>query len=260
MLLRRVIEHVREQNLTAIAIDFVIVVLGVFVGIQVSNWNTERTERERGSQFAERLRADLRQERWLYEFMIAYHSDVRDSARRAAAALEGREPLSNHDLLVEAYRATQYREGARRRATYDELVSTGSLGLIDDQSLLGTAAEVYRIRTIDNLVQESLQSPYRREFRMSLDSEVQRQLARACGDRYIRPGEYQGMGEVLGFPCQVDLPPEAIDAAAEGMRANAVLLRALRLRLSDLETRMSDFTGNNREVFKALREVAGDAP
>ena len=39
MLLRRVIEHVKSQNWTAIALDFVIVVVGVFIGIQVSNWN-----------------------------------------------------------------------------------------------------------------------------------------------------------------------------------------------------------------------------
>lgn len=35
MLLRRVISHVRKQEWTAIGIDFVIVVVGVFVGIQV---------------------------------------------------------------------------------------------------------------------------------------------------------------------------------------------------------------------------------
>lgn len=42
MLLRRVMEHVTEQNWTAIGIDFVIVVLGVFIGLQVSNWNDAR--------------------------------------------------------------------------------------------------------------------------------------------------------------------------------------------------------------------------
>ena len=35
MILRRVIKHVRNQEWTAIAIDFVIVVLGVFLGLQV---------------------------------------------------------------------------------------------------------------------------------------------------------------------------------------------------------------------------------
>ena len=45
MLLRRITEHFRQQNWTAIAIDFVIVVVGVFIGIQVSNLNEERVAR-----------------------------------------------------------------------------------------------------------------------------------------------------------------------------------------------------------------------
>jgi len=35
-------EHVKAQNQTAVAIDVVIVVVGVFIGIQVSNWNDAR--------------------------------------------------------------------------------------------------------------------------------------------------------------------------------------------------------------------------
>ena len=39
MILSRVIEHVRKQHWTAVFLDFVIVVMGVFIDIQVSNWN-----------------------------------------------------------------------------------------------------------------------------------------------------------------------------------------------------------------------------
>jgi len=47
MLLRRVISHVKAQNWTAIALDFAIVVSGVFIGVQLSNWNAARqTERD----------------------------------------------------------------------------------------------------------------------------------------------------------------------------------------------------------------------
>jgi hypothetical protein len=46
MILRRVIQHFRKQEWTAIALDFLIVVAGVFVGLQVSNWNAERGERQ----------------------------------------------------------------------------------------------------------------------------------------------------------------------------------------------------------------------
>ena len=45
MILRRIIAHFRKQEWTAIALDFLIVVLGVFVGLQVNNWNEARTER-----------------------------------------------------------------------------------------------------------------------------------------------------------------------------------------------------------------------
>ena len=45
MILRRVIHHVRNQEWTAIWIDLVIVVVGVFIGIQVSNWNEASADR-----------------------------------------------------------------------------------------------------------------------------------------------------------------------------------------------------------------------
>ena len=45
MLLRRITQHVNEQNWFAVWLDFVIVVVGVFIGIQVSNWNDEQGRR-----------------------------------------------------------------------------------------------------------------------------------------------------------------------------------------------------------------------
>ena len=45
MLLRRLAQNLKEQNWTAICIEFVLLVAGVFLGIQVANWNEERSER-----------------------------------------------------------------------------------------------------------------------------------------------------------------------------------------------------------------------
>lgn len=59
MILRRVIAHVREQNWTAIAIDFVIVVTGVFVGLQVNLWNEARIEAHRRQQIVDALVTNL---------------------------------------------------------------------------------------------------------------------------------------------------------------------------------------------------------
>ena len=48
------------------AIDLLIVIVGVFIGIQVSNWNVEREANQRVAVFADRLKADLQEEAWYY--------------------------------------------------------------------------------------------------------------------------------------------------------------------------------------------------
>ena len=59
MLLRRVMKHVRDQNWLAVGIDFLIVVTGVFIGIQVANWNDARVDEGRARAYLERISLDL---------------------------------------------------------------------------------------------------------------------------------------------------------------------------------------------------------
>lgn len=262
MLLRRVVEHVREQNWTAIGIDFVIVVAGVFVGIQVANWNTERERTLESAVLTARLKDDLRVVNWRYRFLVDYSRQVQAAARRAAEALDGTAPLPNEAFLVEAYRATQYKyeQGANRRATYDQLISTGNIGLIRDQALLRIAVRTYTIGAIDSLVREGVNSRYRELFRMAIDHRVQQALGAQCGDRYLEPGAFEGMSEVLDYPCTIGLPTAAIDAAAEALRANPNALRYLRVRIADLGTRLGDMTVNARDVYEGLQAIAEQAP
>jgi hypothetical protein len=50
------------------------------------------------------------------------------ASETAVDALVGTAPLSDEALLVSAYRVTQYKQAAQRRATYDELIATGPSG------------------------------------------------------------------------------------------------------------------------------------
>lgn len=59
MILRRIIEHVKAQNWTAIVLDFLIVVSGVFIGLQVNNLNEARLDRQRTSALIDVFRNDL---------------------------------------------------------------------------------------------------------------------------------------------------------------------------------------------------------
>ena len=59
MILRRITEHVKTQNWFAVAIDFIIVVVGVFIGIQVSNWNADQTNKRAAREYVVRIQREL---------------------------------------------------------------------------------------------------------------------------------------------------------------------------------------------------------
>jgi hypothetical protein len=246
----------RAHSWSAVGIELVIVVLGVFIGIQVSNWNQDRLAKRQASEFAIRLKADLREEDWRYQYLLAYSQEVLANANLAANALEGTHPLEDEALLIAAYRATQYKGGLRRRATYDELIATGTIGLIRDQTLRDTAMRVYSMTTFDSLIQEGVGSRYRELFRMSLPNEVQRALARSCGDKVIRPGDVSAIHGTLDYPCSSGLPASVIAESAATLRSDPDFLRFLRLRIADVETRIVDLRGNNRSTMENLRTLS----
>ena len=59
MILRRFSEALKQQNWAAIAIEFVLLVLGVFLGIQVANWNETRREHTLEAEYIARLQRDF---------------------------------------------------------------------------------------------------------------------------------------------------------------------------------------------------------
>ena len=77
-ILGRLSKAVREQNWFAVALEVVIVVLGVVIGFQVTAWGTERAERAREQVLLRGLRADFVENRAKYE----QTSNARDLAIR----------------------------------------------------------------------------------------------------------------------------------------------------------------------------------
>ena len=59
MILRRLSQSLKEQNWTAIWIEFILLVTGVFLGIQVANWNATQQDHKREAEFIKRLDSDF---------------------------------------------------------------------------------------------------------------------------------------------------------------------------------------------------------
>jgi hypothetical protein len=256
MLLRRVIQHVRKQEWTAIWIDLVIVVVGVFIGIQVSNWNDDRATVRRAAVFSERLLSDLREEAWNYEMQVGYYTDVAAHGRRALDALAGRAPLPDEQLLIAAYRATQFHGSIRRRATYDELTSRGEIGLIGEGALRDLAQRVYSTQMFQRNIEEGLSSQYRQWFRLNLPHDVQQALTTACGDRVVLAGNYAGIDHAMDYPCSTGLSAESLASAVGILRSDPEAISLLRLRYADVETSLFNLTTYYASLRDGLRAIA----
>lgn len=136
MILRRIIAHVRDQQWTAIALDFVIVVAGVFVGIQASNYNTERAERRLESEYADRIVADLDQILTTAQYQRDFE---REKSRQAMMAIgltsqsaSNRKSLELGNLLtLMFFRLSPNYESP----TFNDLQNSGRIALIRDAEL-----------------------------------------------------------------------------------------------------------------------------
>lgn len=150
MILRRVIEHVKVQNWTAVALDFVIVVVGVFIGIQVSNWNEARQEGAQQQQIELRLRSDFEILDEALTDALSFHEETILALNTLRTAIERGKALSGEGEAIKyaLVMGASYPSFTRKSATYSELQSSGRLHLIRDDALR-TALAIYNER-IDN--------------------------------------------------------------------------------------------------------------
>ena len=75
MLLRSISSHVRSQNWLAVALDFVIVVTGIFVGLQADAWNESRKERISERAAIEQLLFDFTTNGMIVDRMVEFHAE-----------------------------------------------------------------------------------------------------------------------------------------------------------------------------------------
>ncbi len=182
VLLRRITEHVKAQNWTAIALDFVIVVVGVFIGIQVANMNAARGDRATESQYLSDLRSNLVEDRAEYSRVletivsrIGAINFVLTQATGEATPTGIVVPVAAHSNLFsseipfpEAPAPTEenypslwatinfVRTVDSKSGTYNALIGSGDIGLIRDQNLIRELHSYYQLTDGVSGVQDKL--------------------------------------------------------------------------------------------------------
>lgn len=127
MLLRRIKAHIEKENWFAVLVDFVIVVFGVFIGIQVANWNEAKAFDDKEILLLEELKSEIEQgidsTRWkgdAYEQVIA-------AAERSLAVLSSDDECRKDCwmVLVDFMHASQWQDTRISRSVYDEMRRIG---------------------------------------------------------------------------------------------------------------------------------------
>ena len=249
MMFRRFPQRFRQQQWAAIATELVIVIIGVFIGMQVSNRNEEREANQKAAVFTARLIDDFRKEAWGYGWIIEYNHQTNTNQRRVLDAMAGEAALSDEQFVISAYRTTQFKENTRHRATYDELVSTGTIELIADRQLPETAAAIFMDSFLQPIPQQVRDSEYHKLFRATVSAETQEALLVRCGDRYAKELDWAAIKGSLDYPCTLGVPADKNRAAANALKTLPRLVPALQARFAGNQTALTDLQQKNSVVL-----------
>ena len=238
MVIRRVREHVIAHNWFAVLVDLAIVTIGVFIGIQVSNWNADRLERSEVRAYHALIIEDLVANEQELAERARYYRQVRGHALGAMTALQASGPLGGA-FLVDSYQATQVSPIRMERSAYDEMIASGMAKSFADPAVRRRLSSYYA--GTERLEEATIYSTgFRDRIRRLMVFAVQQRLRERCSDRIAASREGT---ETITLPerCSIDLPPAALSRAAEDLSAAPDLEDDLARHIADLDVKIGRF-------------------
>jgi len=252
MIIKRLAENIKKQDWFVVTIEIMIVVIGIFIGLQVDDWNKARLDDAKSERYTDQLIVDLHEELYIIAYVLAYNEDVLQNAEAALRVLTNKTEMGNEEFLINMFRASQYTWLAKTQMTLEELVSTGQVDLIKSTQLRSFALAVYHSPLLQLIEIRGRESPYREMFRSLIPMDVLRSLKNHCGDFPIQLGDYEILDKLLSLECELELPQSAIEFAATALKADPKLVSKLRLRVATLDSQVAELRRDGD--FKALSD------
>ncbi len=226
MILRRVIKHVRNQEWTAIVIDFFIVVFGVFVGLQVQQWNESRVDEGRAKAYLTRAQNDINADLIDYKIRLGFWKQVSDYGTSGLDYVStGQVGNSTYwQVLLAFHQASQVAEFYTTRTTYDELTSSGDQNLIKNVRIRNALANYYSETGITNLRERP---KYRENVRGIIPIAVQSYIWENCYS-----SDDLGVQELLD--CSAPISPRRAEEIVNMISGDAELMAELRYWVSTM--------------------------
>jgi hypothetical protein len=238
MVIRRIREHVAGHNWFAVAVDLAIVIIGVFIGIQASNWNAARIERGEVRAYKAQIIQNLKSNEREIAARGAYYRQARVHALATLRDLDGN-PAGDEAFLIDAYQASQVWPVRMERSAYDEMIASGLAKSFGDSDIRQRLSQYYTLLPQFEATVTGTTS-YRERIRREMKYAVQERLRGRCDDEGRR---FADGFVLLTLPekCRLDLSPALVTLATTRLRASVGLEQDLTRHIGDLDQKISLF-------------------
>ena len=239
MLLRSLTKHVKDQNWFAVALDFFIVVAGILIAFQISNWNEARIEKEQGREYIVRIQEDLRANQLDMAVRETYFSAIRTHALSALRARQQDRDTLDEQFLVSSFIASYSLKRSFRRGAYDELLSAGAMNSIRDVDVRNRISEFYRIADGSEYYMSKIPK-YADTLRQTMPYDVQAALRNNGCNAGFATHENGEIAATVPDECSLDLSPELTQSAITRL-LDADLEPDLTRALADFDLKLQNF-------------------
>ena len=229
----RFARSIRDRDWPGVIIEIAIVVVGVYLGLQASNWNQDRLDRARGREHLRRMAGDLQVESVLLQKTIQFDKVVGEYGAGAIGYAETGALYrdSPWQTLLAYYQASQIWPYRQPSTTFQEIQSSGEFELIANARLRANIARHYGDSAVSQTSEVIGVVP---EYRARV-----RGLTPWALQQYIWSHCYRGndadLGQVL-VDCPSPISDREATAILEQFRQDAELTSDLRFWMVSLGT------------------------
>ena len=256
MIYKRFAARLKAQDWLAITIELGIVVLGVFIGTQVSNWNAGRLEKVETRRMMVQLEPNLKLMTDYFGAARVYYRTTRHYADTALAGWHRDPSVGDADFVKSAYQASQILTLGSNSSTWATVLGADQLRRIDDPAMRNDLSFLMSA-DYSQLDNAGVNTPYRQNVRRIIPLDLQDPIRAACGDR---PTPEYPIFLFLPPTCNLVIEPVKARQAAAALRAHPELMEDLQWHMAAQVAMLSNMvqfevsTTNLRKRISGMRE------
>lgn len=253
MIFKRAIAKLRAQDWTAISIELAIVILGVFIGTWVANWNQQRQSAKDTREMLVQLQPEMQQLEGFSKSARTYYSTTGRYADTALAGWRGDPAVSDPEFVVAAYQASQIYGFNNNGASWALVFGANDLRNISDSE---ARQALTRLMTFDyaTINIAAVQTRYRDRVREVIPDSIQQQVRKQCGDLVGDGGGTVRLRET----CPIAIEASLAAATASDLRREPSLRQLLgqhRSAVSAFLTNLDIFDVQEKALAKRIDEL-----